>query len=358
MEEFTNAEMADMHIVYGEVHCNGRAACRLYAERYPNRRVPNYRMFASLHRNLCEYGAFRRNRHDAGHPRTTRSPAFEEDVLRRVEAAPGISTRAIARDIPSSQSSVWRTCQAEKLHPYHFQRVQSLQPEDFPRRLEFARWYLDQCNRNSDFPSSILFTDEAIFSRQGIFNQHNIHEWSHTNPRSCKPRAAQQRFSVNVWAGIIGDYLIGPYLLPSRLDGEKYRIFLKEVLPKLLENVPTSVRRAMWFQHDGAPAHYAQDVRNYLSNTFPQQWIGRRGPVRWPARSPDLSCLDFFFWGALKSMVYETPVDTDTVLVARISVAAANISEKPGIFERVRQSMRRRCEACIRVNGNNFEHLL
>lgn len=48
MEEFTNEEMARMHIVYGEVHCNGRAASRLYAERYLNRRVPNYRMFANM----------------------------------------------------------------------------------------------------------------------------------------------------------------------------------------------------------------------------------------------------------------------------------------------------------------------
>ena len=49
-------------------------------------------------------------------------------------------------------------------------------------------------------------------------------------------------------------------------------------------------------------------------------------------------------------MVYEKPVDTDTDLVARISMAAENIREMPGIFEWVRQSMRHRCEAFI--NGN------
>ena len=37
MEEFMNVEMADMHIVYCEVHCDGRAASRLHAEWYPNR---------------------------------------------------------------------------------------------------------------------------------------------------------------------------------------------------------------------------------------------------------------------------------------------------------------------------------
>ena len=50
----------------------------------------------------------------AGRPRTTRTPALEEEVLRRVEEAPGISTRAIARDISPSEWSVWRTFSSGK----------------------------------------------------------------------------------------------------------------------------------------------------------------------------------------------------------------------------------------------------
>ena len=69
-----------------------------------------------------------------------------------------------------------------------------------------------------------------------------MHEWSQ---RSCKLRAVQQRFSVNVLPGNIGDHFIEPYLLPSILDGGKYHIFLEELLKKLLENVPMYVRRAM-----------------------------------------------------------------------------------------------------------------
>ena len=105
-----------------------------------------------------------------------------------------------------------------------------------------------------------------------------MHKWSHKNPRSCKPRAFQQRFSVNLWVGIIGDYLNGLYLLPSVWDGWKYRIFVEEILPKLLENVPTYVRRVMWFQHDGAPAYFANAVRDYLNKTFPQHGLGAEDP--------------------------------------------------------------------------------
>ncbi|GFY12348.1 uncharacterized protein TNCV_284511 [Trichonephila clavipes] len=53
----------------------------------------------------------------------------------------------------------------------------------------------------------------------------------------------------------------------------------------------------MWFQHDGAHAHFSADVRSALDTTYPGRWIGRGGPVNWPTLSFDLSCLDFFLCG-------------------------------------------------------------
>ncbi|CAL1284126.1 unnamed protein product, partial [Larinioides sclopetarius] len=37
----------------------------------------------------------------------------------------------------------------------------------------------------------------------------------------------------------------GPYLLPDRLDGQKYIIFPQKVLPGLLQNASSNVRRIM-----------------------------------------------------------------------------------------------------------------
>ena len=53
-----------------------------------------------------------------------------------------------------------------------------------------------------------------------------------------------------------------------------------------------------YFQHDGAPPHYGHYVRQWLCENFPRKWIGRRGPIEWPARSPDLTPPDFFLWGS------------------------------------------------------------
>ncbi|GBM71854.1 hypothetical protein AVEN_229352-1 [Araneus ventricosus] len=179
-----------------------------------------------------------------------------------------------------------------------------------------------------------------------------------SNPYDTRPHAYQKRFSVNVWAGIVGDHLIDPYLLPFQLEGRTYLTFLQQVLSELLQPVAANIQSCMWFQHDGAPTHFSLDVRSALDAKFPRRWIGRGGPTHWLARSPDLSCLDFFVWGYLKSLVYESPIDSDEDLVARISVAAGAVREIPGMFEKVRRSLGRRCNVCITACGCSFEQFL
>ena len=61
----------------------------------------------------------------------------------------------------------------------------------------------------------------------------------------------------------------------------------------------------LFFQQDGAPPHYALAVRDSLNQTFPQRLFGRRGSIEWPSHSPDLTPMDFFFWGVVKNKVYE-----------------------------------------------------
>ena len=57
-------------------------------------------------------------------------------------------------------------------------------------------------------------------------------------------------------------------------------------------------------------------------------------------------------------MVYETDIDPEEDLVARIVCAAPEVRETSSIFERVRQSMARLGTVCLDVNGRVFQHLL
>ncbi|GFV70197.1 transposable element Tc3 transposase [Trichonephila clavipes] len=58
------------------------------------------------------------------------------------------------------------------------------------------------------------------------------------------------------------------------------------------------------FQRDGATCHTARATIDLLKDTFGDRLISRFGPVNWPPRSCDLTPLDYFLWGYVKSLVY------------------------------------------------------
>jgi transposase len=297
---YTLHEYTDMILTYGADNENGREAQRLYAEKFPNRRQPHHSSFSSVTRRLRETGYLQYKNHSGGRPRSTRTVDFEENVLDMVEENPSTSTRSGAIELHSNHVAVWRVLREQQLHPYRIQKVQALNNNDFPLRQQFCQIFFQQLAVNPLFPTVILFTDEASFSRNGIINFKNNHEWNDENPHAINPSRHQHRFSLNIWCGIIGDFLIGPHVLPHRLRGQTYLDFLVELLPTLLEYVPLRTRMEMWYMHDGAPPHTSVAVTNFLNNVYPNRWIGNRGPIPWPARSPDLNPLDFFIMGAFK----------------------------------------------------------
>ena len=113
----------------------------------------------------------------------------------------------------------------------------------------------------------------------------------------------------------------------------------------------------MWLQNDGCPAHYAIAVRQHLNSALPGRWIGRLGPILWPARSPDLNPLDFYYWGYLKEKAYRTPSNSLEELRRKIFQAAAEINAQTDV-NKLRRNFLNRCKACLKANGSHFEHFL
>lgn len=281
----------------------------------------------------------------------------EEEVLQRVADNPRTSTRLVSSEVGCSQATVVRVLHHNNLHPFKLQKVQELRPGDDVHRMEFCTLLTLEAEARPNFLRSVLVSDEKGFAREGTFNAHNNHFYAEENPHIPFVRGYQTKFSVNVWCGILGDSLLGPYILPPRLNAHHYLVFLQEVLPELLEEAdpPVDLLFGHWFQHDGCPAHYGREVRAHLDAVYPDRWIGRGGPVHWPPRSPDLTPLDFYLWGAMERLVYETPVDTVEDLVARIVMAGEEIRQDAGVFARVRAEWLDRCRRCITANGGHVE---
>lgn len=136
--------------------------------------------------------------------------------------------------------------------------------------MRFAHWFLEKCASDLSLLTYVLFTDEAHFLKEGIFNHHNALFWEYESPDGVRPHDIQRPSSVNVWAGFVGDRLVAPYLWLSSITSSKYSIFLEYVLSSLLQDGPQNVRRNVGFQYDGAPPHYKLCFRQHLIRSFNQ----------------------------------------------------------------------------------------
>nr|XP_012145923.1 PREDICTED: uncharacterized protein LOC105663164 [Megachile rotundata] len=145
---------------------------------------------------------------------------LEERVMRRIVDDPTTSTRRIAAEEGVSKSIVWQILKDNELHPYHYQRVQALEEGDHERRRNFCSWMEEKIRTDESFLSRILFTDDASFNRHKIFNFHNSYVWNEENPHATLAINTQRQFSLNIWAGILGNDLIGPIVLPNRWTGQ------------------------------------------------------------------------------------------------------------------------------------------
>ena len=114
----------------------------------------------------------------------------------------------------------------------------------------------------------------------------------------------------------------------------------------------------MYFQHDGAPPHSSLRVTNFLNYRFPGRWTGRCGPHHWPARSSELSLLDYCVWGWMKELVHSEKLETRDALLGRILDAADHTRNSQLKLLRATRAVHNRPAACVAVGGGVFENQL
>ncbi|CAG9792705.1 unnamed protein product [Diatraea saccharalis] len=350
---YSNHDVADIHYVYELCDGNANRAVREYARRFPNRPTPNARTFIRIHLRLAE----NRIRQPANERFRIISPSEEEEILRLITEDPKLSVRRIAIRLGLSKWTVWRVFKREGLHPYHFKRVQEIIEPDYGGRAVFCSWILRMTRSEPNFLKKILWTDEATFTRSGYVNHRNEHLWLHENPYAVRESTFQHQFSVNVWAGMIGNILIGPLILPAVMNGLRFLQFLETDFLDALIEIPLAYRRRMTLQLDGAPAHFATNVRSHLNENYPM-WIGRGGTIAWPPCSPDLTPLDFFLWGTMKQKVYVDVPNTREDLIRKIIQVGNELKNDKAMIRRSTQHVSVRATVCLQHDGGRFEQWL
>ena len=76
----------------------------------------------------------------------------------------------------------------------------------------------------------------------------------------------------------------------------------------------------------------------------------------WPARSPDLSPLDYFLWGYVKENVFKRQLADIEILKEIVQEVVSSIDQD--VLRAVMANFEKRINLCIEQQGGHFEHLL
>lgn len=306
-------------------------------------------MFARIAKQLEE-------KHSLSEYRTRMKTVLVEDniidILSYFETNTNKSIRNCVEDLGFSYGTIQRVLRTNGYRAYKVMPVQGLREQDREKRLAFCQTILRKHDEDPNFINSIIFTDESPFSTAGKHNRRNTHVWATENPHEVAAIENQGYRILNVWCGMLENRILGPIFLEGILTGERYLRYLQNEISNFIPNL----RNIVW-QQDGAPAHNARQVREYLDDTY-ATWIGTHGPIAWPPRSPDLNPLDFFLWGTLKQKIYCEGSNTVDSLKNKIQIKIREMNADPQKLQRVRNNFLKRMRLCVRQNGGHFEQFL
>lgn len=137
------------------------------------------------------------------------------------------------------------------------------------------------------------------------------------------------------------------------VDGPRYRRMLSYYFFNEIRDIDV---RNIWFQQDGATFHTAHRTIELLREKFPGRLLSKGGDQNWPPRSCDLTPLDFFLFGYLKSRVYANNPQTLQQLKDNIRRAIAEIS--PDMCRKVIENFQKRIQWCKKARGGHMADII
>lgn len=229
------------------------------------------------------------------------------------------------------------------------------------QRVEIIKIYY----RNSESVASTLRALRPIYGRHNRparstiehLVEKNMRYWSGSNPHELHESTLHPE-KITVWCGLWAGGVIGPYFFRDDQDrhvtvnGNRYRSMITEYFWPELDDMDLD---NMWFQQDGATSHTANVTIDLLKTKFGERVISRNGPVNWPPRSCDLTPLDYFLWGYVKSMVYANKPATIDELRTNIEREIAAVSAK--LCLKTVENWVQRLDFCKRARGGHAKEI-
>ena len=312
------------------------------------RQVPRYNAFLRLvQRFTTSKGQVRPQVPSGNRPPKQEIVQKVKDLLQRHQKnKKTVSIRSIAQSLNISAATVWRIAR-KQLHWYPYKPHTAVQLTDRHKsaRVGFSRWLLEQ---PENFEDRIVWTDEKWFSLNQSPNKQNERYWAPYNPHVTVDCRLQGDKKVMCWAAIIGgQVMLHWFERDESVNGQTYLDILKDVLWPMIRSSATA--RQYWFQQDGASIHTTHAARAWLNDKFGGRVISRLTDRQWPARSPDLSPADYWFWSVALAELRRAPPTTLDQLKATVQEFADSMD--CGEVLRAVRHVRGRAKKCVQLQG-------
>lgn len=334
---------------------------RRFRNHFKTREAPTPKTIQRLTEKFLAVGSIHnQNTGKSGRKRTSRHQESIRKVAERVSETPKVSVRRLASQVGLSKSSTHRVLKRDlDLTAYKLTVSQKLTADDFGKREAFCRWFLQKCVDSPSFLNGVWWSDEAHFHLNGQVNRQNYRFWGQHPPQEVL-EAPLHSPKVTVWCALSAQGIIGPIFLENAagetvtVNSQRYLAVLKRFYRTLAIKCADTLNE-QWLQQHGATAHTSCANLAWLNDRFGGRLISRRSAVNWPAHSPDLTPLDFFLWGYLKSVVYQEVPESLAALKQAIRAAIRAIPL--ATCARVAEETRRRASRCAAQKGKHFEHV-
>jgi inhibitor of nuclear factor kappa-B kinase subunit alpha len=242
-------------------------------------------------------------------------------------------------------------------YPYRPSKVQVLTDDHMSQRKIFSQWLLIKFAENKDFPQDICFSDEKWFVLHQAPNSQNDRFWSIENPHEYSQCKDQGQQKVMCWAGFCGGVFL-PLVWFIDENGHPISVnkdnYLKMIRSKVL---PVLQRKAnfkdVWWMQDGAPSHTAKIVMDFLQEKFEDRIISRKSPTPWPAKSPDMNPLDYWFWGHAQAKVYRQKPQSIQEVQQIVKMVARTCPKE--VITKAAMNIIKRASKCLENEGSHFE---
>ena len=186
-----------------------------------------------------------------------------EGVIKSYEENPRQSIRKTANNLGLSHTASRDTLKDAGYKPYRTHMVQTLNREDYGKRVAFSECVLNKMEHSLDFVKLLLISDEAIFHLEGSVNEKNSSRWAKENPNWIVENSLKSP-RVMVWTTLGSSGVLGPIFFEGNANAVSYlQMIENEFYPQFMTLKNSS---QIIFQHDGAPLHRARTVRDWLND--------------------------------------------------------------------------------------------